>query len=146
MAPEGAIGKENIDGRADLYSLGCTAYYLLTGQLVFDEGSGVGQVIAHAQKTPIVPSQRTELPLPPALEQIVMRLLEKEPEKRFRSAHELGRSLRAIKGVPEFCPYTAEDWWNTNLPEMTRNMDETFRPQVAARAATADAAIPAGRR
>lgn len=146
MAPEVALGKENIDGRADLYSLGCTAYFLLTGQLVFDEGSGVGQVIAHAQKTPLVPSERTELPVPAALEQIVMRLLEKEPEKRLRSAHELGRALRGLRGIPEFCPYTAEDWWNTNLPEMTRNMDETFRPQAAARAASADAAIPVGRR
>jgi eukaryotic-like serine/threonine-protein kinase len=147
MAPEVAIGKENVDGRADLYSLGCTAYFLLTGQLVFDEGSGVGQVIAHAQKTPMVPSERTELPIPVGLELIVMRLLEKEPEKRFRSAHELGRALRALKGISEFCPYTAEDWWNSNLPELTRNLDETFRPQaVVAKAGSADAAIPAGRR
>jgi serine/threonine-protein kinase len=147
MAPEVAVAKDNIDGRADLYSLGCTAYFLLSGQLVFDEPSGVGQAIAHAQKIPVPPSERTELPIPPELEEVIMRLLEKDPEKRIQSAHELGRILRGLTSIPPYCPYTAEEWWNTNLPDMARSQaDEALSARTAASAiiSTADVAIPAG--
>jgi serine/threonine-protein kinase len=148
MAPEVAMAKENIDGRADLYSLGCVGYFLLTGQLVFDETSGVAQAIAHAQKIPMPPSQRSELPIPPGLEEVVMGLLEMEPDKRFQSAHDVARVLRGLKGIKQFCPYTAEEWWATNLPEMARRTnDTTVRPLAASQMETAaDAAIPAGAR
>jgi serine/threonine protein kinase len=119
LAPEIALGQEEVDGRADLYSLGCVAYFLLTGQLVFDEGSGFAQAIAHIQKTPLPPSGRTELPIPASLEAIVLRLLEKDPANRYQSAYELGRVLRALRDVPQFCPYTAAEWWHTNMPEMS---------------------------
>ncbi len=117
LAPEVALGQEDIDGRADLYSLGCVAYFLLTGRTVFDEPSPVAQAIAHVQAPVVRPSERTELPIPAGLEQIVLRLLEKKPEDRFQSAYDLGRKLRALDDVAEFCPYTAAEWWATNLPE-----------------------------
>ncbi len=118
LPPEIALGESKIDGRADLYSLGCVAHYLLTGQLVFAESTPTALALAHVQK-PVVPlSERTELPIPPALEMIVMQLLEKKPENRPRSAQELQRRLRAI--APEVQAFTQEDasaWWHTNLPE-----------------------------
>jgi serine/threonine-protein kinase len=118
LPPEVALGKHEITGAADLYSLGCVAYFLLTGHLVFEESSGVAQAIAHVQKTPVPPSQRTELPIPAGLEAIILRLLEKDPVNRFNSAWELARTLRALKDIPQYCPYAAEEWWNTNLPEV----------------------------
>jgi serine/threonine-protein kinase len=117
IAPEVALGEEEIDGRADLYSLGCVAYFLLTGRTVFDETSPVAQAIAHVQSPVVPPRERTELPIPVGLEQVVLRLLEKKPEDRFQSAFDLGRELRALDKVPEFCTYTAAEWWATNLPE-----------------------------
>lgn len=125
LPPEVAMGQEEIDGRADLYSLGCVAYFLLTGHPVFEEPSGVAQAIAHVQKTPIPVSQRTELPIPAGLESVIMRLLEKDPAKRFQSAHELARALRSLKDVPPYCPYTAAEWWNTNVPEVDALIPES---------------------
>jgi eukaryotic-like serine/threonine-protein kinase len=103
--------------RADLYSLGCVAYFLLTGQMVFTETNPTALAIAHVQKTPVPPSQRTELPIPAALEAIVMQLLEKDPAKRIFSAQELSRRLRALKKDLPWCEDDAAAWWQTNLPE-----------------------------
>jgi serine/threonine protein kinase len=119
LPPEIALGESKIDGRADLYSLGCVAHFLLTGHLVFAEPTPTALALAHVQK-PVLPlSERTELPIPPALEMIVMQLLEKKPGNRPKSAQELQSRLRAI--APEVQPFTQEDasvWWHTNLPEI----------------------------
>jgi serine/threonine-protein kinase len=130
IAPEVALGQAEIDGRADLYSLGCVAYFLLTGHTVFDEASPVAHAIAHVQAPVVRPSERTELPIPRDLEQIVMRLLEKKPEDRFQSAYDLGRKLRALEDIPEFCPYTAAEWWTINLPETANvvTLEESTTP------------------
>jgi serine/threonine-protein kinase len=67
MAPEQARGEEDIDSRADIYSLGCVAYYLLTGSLVFHASSAISMALAHIEQKPEPPSQRAELPIPPSL-------------------------------------------------------------------------------
>lgn len=118
LPPEIALGESKIDGRADLYSLGCVAYFLLTGQLVFQESTPTAFALAHVQKPVVPPSERTELPIPPSLEMIIMQLLEKKPENRLRSAQELQRRLRAIASdLPAFTQEDAANWWHTNLPE-----------------------------
>jgi serine/threonine-protein kinase len=117
LAPEIALGESKVDGRADLYSLGCVAYFLLTGQLVFQESNPTALALAHVQKPPIPIHERSEVPIPRGLAEIVMQLLEKRPENRIRSAEELGRRLRALTDVPSWCPDAAADWWQTNLPE-----------------------------
>lgn len=115
MAPEVALGG-TIDGRADLYSLGCLAYYLLTGELVFKESTSTAVVLAHVQKQPVPPSQRTELPIPAELEALVMKCLEKDPADRVFSAAEIARRLDAMHIVPAFCREEAARWWETHLP------------------------------
>ena len=118
LSPEVAMGRRDIDGRADLYSLGCTAYFLLTGQLVFDAPSPTALAIAHVQTAPRPMSERCELPIPAALEAIVMRLIQKDPERRIQSARELSVSLRRLTDVPVWLPERAEEWWETNLPDL----------------------------
>jgi serine/threonine-protein kinase len=76
LSPEIVLGSQDIDGRADLYTLGCVAYFLLTGRMVFDEPSPTGFAIAHAQKIPTPISQRSEAAISPGLEAIVMQLYE----------------------------------------------------------------------
>jgi serine/threonine-protein kinase len=120
MAPEVAMGDRVIDGRADLYSLGCTAYFLLTGRMVFDAPTPTAYAIAHVQQTPSPLRERSELPIPAGLEAIVMELLAKSPEQRIASARELARRLRALRDVPSWTPEQAERWWEINLPENTR--------------------------
>jgi len=141
LPPEMALGNRDIDGRADLYGLGCVGYFLLTGSLVFDESTPVALAIAHTQKMPLPVSQRSELPVPAGLEAIVMQLLEKDPENRIASAHETARRLRLLQDVPEWCPDRAAEWWETNLPELSR------RPPAGAKATPTPAgAVAAGER
>jgi serine/threonine-protein kinase len=116
MAPEIAMGRRDIDGRSDIYSLGCVAYFLLTGELVFSESSPTATALAHVQKNPVPPSQRTELPIPSSLERIILRCLEKDPEKRPASAAELAFLLEAAADIPSFDRHAAEEWWAINLP------------------------------
>jgi serine/threonine-protein kinase len=114
MAPEIALG-ENVDGRADLYALGCVAYFLLTGQLVFEASSGFQLIAKHMQETPVPPSQRTELDVDPALEQVVLACLAKRPEDRLQSAAELDRRLAEI-GVEPWSEEEAIRWWRMHQP------------------------------
>jgi serine/threonine protein kinase len=89
LAPELATGRGKIDGRADLYALGCVAYYLLTGKLVFEGATAMQVALAHAVEPPQPPSLRVGRPFPRDLERIVMACLEKDPEKRPASAQAL---------------------------------------------------------
>jgi eukaryotic-like serine/threonine-protein kinase len=116
LAPEIAMGEKHVDGRADLYSLGCVAYFLLTGRMVFEEPTPTAMALAHVQKQPI-PLSQLEVKVPAGLEQIVMRLLEKDPAKRIQSADELHRMVRSLPDLPKFCEDAARNWWQLNLPE-----------------------------
>jgi serine/threonine-protein kinase len=114
MAPEMALG-ENVDGRADLYALGCVAYYLLTGQLVFDATGGFQMIAKHIHETPVPPSQRTELDIAPALDRLVLACLAKRPEDRPESATEVARLLDEIEIEP-WSEEEATQWWRTRQP------------------------------
>src|SRR5262245_17946982 len=63
IAPEQVVGDAEIDTRADIYSTGCVAYWLLTGELVFTADTPMKLLLAHAQTQPDPPSSRTELPI-----------------------------------------------------------------------------------
>jgi serine/threonine-protein kinase len=114
MAPEMALG-EKVDRRADIYALGCVAYYLLTGRLVF-EGTASFQVIAkHIQDAPVPPSQRTELEIDPALDRVVLSCLAKKPADRPQTAAELDRELAEIETEP-WSQEEANRWWRQHQP------------------------------
>jgi eukaryotic-like serine/threonine-protein kinase len=114
MAPEIALGEE-VDGRADIYALGCVAYYLLTGRLVF-EAAGSFQVIAkHIQEAPVPPSQRTELEIDPDLDRLVLSCLAKKREDRPQSAAELDRELAELQTEP-WSQEEAQRWWRQHQP------------------------------
>ena len=114
MAPEMALG-EAVDGRADIYALGCVAYYLLTGQLVFDADTSIQMIARHLQSEPRPPSQRTSNQIPADLEKIVLRCLAKIPADRPQSAAELARSLESVS-VRGWSDDEAAQWWSANPP------------------------------
>ena len=115
MAPELAMGAP-FDGRADIYSLGCIGYFLLTGSPVFEESTPVAVALAHLRKQPVPLSQRTELSVPSGLEDVIMRCLAKDPADRFESAAALSRALAATEGLAAWSYDEAERWWRLNLP------------------------------
>jgi serine/threonine-protein kinase len=116
MAPEIAMGENDIDGRVDIYGLGCIAYFLLTGLPVFEEKTATAMALAHVQKAPVPPSQRSEIQIAARLEEAILRCLAKRPEDRPQSARELN-DLLAAAGVPEWTQEKASEWWQTYLPE-----------------------------
>jgi eukaryotic-like serine/threonine-protein kinase len=110
IAPEQAMGGE-VDGRADIYAIGCVAYWLLTGHLVFTADSPMGLLLRHAQTPPTPPSARTDLPIPPALDDLVLSCLAKDPAKRPQSAKELSLRLAEVEGLSAWTQDRARDWW-----------------------------------
>jgi hypothetical protein len=115
IAPEQALG-EPLDGRADIYATGCVAYWLLTGEFVFTSDTTLGLLLQHARSQPEPPSTRTTLPIPPALEELVMCCLAKEPEQRPHSARELSRRLGGIEEAHPWTLERAESWWLEHRP------------------------------
>jgi serine/threonine-protein kinase len=115
IAPEQALGGD-VDGRADIYSTGCVAYWLLTGELVFTAETPMKLLVAHAQATPDPPSRRTELQLPPELDALILSCLAKEREHRPQSARDLLRHLDAIPFAETWTAERARQWWQAHLP------------------------------
>jgi len=122
MSPEQVRGDENIDARADIYGLGCVAYYLLTGTLVFHSSSALSMGIAHIQQDPEPPSKRAELPIPKSLEHVVMLCLEKRREDRPQTAAELDALLEACADIPEWNQAEATRWWMLHRPGHAREV------------------------
>jgi serine/threonine-protein kinase len=115
MAPEVALGSPTVDARADLYALGCVAYVLLTGTLVFADSNPVNVALKHVQVRPDPPSQRTDRPVPPDLERIILACLEKDPNARPASARQVEQMLAACS-VPPWDEEEATVWWAHHLP------------------------------
>jgi len=114
MAPEMALG-DDVDGRADLYALGCVAYYLLTGEQVFAGDSVLKVITQHLQRVPVPPSERTELPIPAALERLVLACLAKKPDDRPQTARQLADSLDTIDEMT-WGDEDASRWWSQHHP------------------------------
>jgi eukaryotic-like serine/threonine-protein kinase len=92
MAPEQIAGDPNVDHRADIYSLGCVAYEMLTGQQPFAGKSPQQMLAAHVMEKPVPLNERRK-DLPPSLVALVNRCLEKEPAARPQSGSELVTQL-----------------------------------------------------
>jgi serine/threonine-protein kinase len=117
MAPELVFSRASVDGRADLYSLACAAYWMVTGQLLFHADSAAEMLVHHAQTRPVPPSQVAEIPIPRQLEAILMTCLEKNPANRPASALELDAQLARVPGADSWTNDSAREWWNVNAPE-----------------------------
>src|SRR6185436_7544381 len=105
MAPEQVAGDPNVDHRADIYSLGCVGYEMLTGQSPFAGKSPQQMLAAHVMEKP-VPLATRRADIPPSLIALIERCLEKEPSARPQSATELVTRLEA-SGSHETPAFTA---------------------------------------
>ena len=111
MSPEQSMGSDHVDVRSDIYSLGAVMYYMATGQPPFHYPQPIKVMVAHASEMPKPPRDLNH-DIPEALEEIILRCLEKQPEDRFQDVKSL---KEALIDVPLDAEWTAEDaaeWWN----------------------------------
>jgi serine/threonine-protein kinase len=112
MSPEQIADPARVDARSDLYSLGVVAYQLLSGVPPFNGKSVVEVCGHHLHSIPEPPSKVLGRPIPASLEALVLRCLEKEPEKRPADARSFIELLDACSDVPTWTRADAETWWD----------------------------------
>lgn len=124
LAPESITHPEKVDARSDLYSLGCVAFFLLTGRQVF-EGTTTVEICAHHLHTEPEPPSKFIKGIPAELEEIVMRLLQKDQSKRPASAHALLRSLDELGIGRDWSLGMAQAWWEEHGLEVLPGEEAT---------------------
>lgn len=98
MAPEQGVNTKRADARSDIYSLGCTFYYLLTGHVPFSGETAVEKILAHRdQPIPDLGKERPDLPA--ALLQMFQRMVAKDPAGRYQTMGEVQAALRVVSGT-----------------------------------------------
>jgi serine/threonine protein kinase len=107
MPPEQAIDAGMVDARADIYSLGCTLYHLLTGHAPFG-GRTVDDIIKAHGTQQMIPPDRVMKDIPPALSQIVMKMTAKKPEERYADMGEVVTALEHCLGIESEKPFAPE--------------------------------------
>ncbi|MFQ5838836.1 MAG: protein kinase [Thermoplasmata archaeon] len=95
MSPENALGKES-DARSDLYSLGAVLYEMATGSPPFQQEDSLKVIYGHIHDTPMAPS-RINPDIPEGLEEVILRLLMKDPASRYYSASDVIQALRQVE-------------------------------------------------
>jgi len=119
-SPEAAAGKvDQLGPPSDIYSVGCVAYWLLTGETVFKATGAMEMLASHIRDEPVPPSERCELELPPELDRVILRCLEKDPDARIGTADELDDLLAEIQPLYPWSVEEARAWWVLNRPEPT---------------------------
>jgi serine/threonine protein kinase/tetratricopeptide (TPR) repeat protein len=105
LPPEQALGKRS-DTRSDLYSLGCVLYEMVTGRPPFHGDDPVKVIFSHINDLPVMP-RKLAPDIPDALEQVILKLLVKDPDQRYQSASELLQAFKSVKEVAEARPAPA---------------------------------------
>src|SRR6266849_3449830 len=110
MSPEQAAGRQQLDARSDIYNVGAVAYFLITGKLPFDRQSTLQMLHAHAYE-PLVPSHEFKETVPTDLQLVILRCLEKDPDRRYQDAVTLEKALAACESTSPWTSERAEEWW-----------------------------------
>ena len=114
MSPEQASGREGLDARSDIYSLGCVAYFLLTGQPPFAGRPAAHVVAAHVYEPPALPTTlRPDVPA--ELESVVLRCLAKDPSERHPRVQDLDDALGGCRAAAQWTESEAASWWRDRV-------------------------------
>ena len=99
MAPEQVAGADKVDHRADQYSVGCILFEMICGRPPF-EGRAYGEVMAKQVREPPPRPSSIEPSVPPEIDALILKMLEKRPEARFTDAYDLLQRLHELGGLP----------------------------------------------
>ncbi len=117
LAPE-LVSSPTFDGRADIYALGCVAFWLLTGRPPFEANDAVSVLLHHAQTAPSPPSTMCEEIIPPQMDELILECLAKDPSRRPASAEALWERLDRVRVAAEWNQRRARAWWEMHEPEL----------------------------
>lgn len=109
--PERVLGESEPDARGDIYSLGATAYFLLTGRPVFQGDKVLKVLFAHANESPL-PLSELRPDIPADVEAIIMQCLDKNPDERFQTAEELEAALQTTTCSSAWTQQQARESWH----------------------------------
>ncbi|MDX1579107.1 MAG: serine/threonine-protein kinase, partial [Gemmatimonadota bacterium] len=143
IAPESVYGAQKSDARSDLYNLGGVAYWMLTGKPLFDGSSSLDLIIDHVKTVPEPPSAVSDTPIPPELDRIVTKCLEKDPDDRYQTADELLGDLQGLTLESPWNQTRAREWWESHGSELAAVAKATAEEADAARPRQADVAVTA---
>jgi serine/threonine-protein kinase len=113
VSPEQAKGRQQLDARSDIYNVGAVAYFLITGQLVFERESALAMLHAHAYELP-APVQQFQEAASADLQRVILRCLEKDPDRRYQDAASLDEALAACDCAGRWTFERAEGWWRAH--------------------------------
>ena len=147
MSPEQALADATLDGRTDLYSLGCVLYELLTGEPPYT-GPTAQSIVAKRLSDPVPSARRLRETVPPAVDDILQRLLAKSPADRFAGAAELGAALAGLSAttatvtaadpppgrgttLPPYRPTAVPPWWLSSSSSPPRPDSSAFATAAA---------------
>ncbi len=117
LAPE-LVGQGLFDARVDIYSLGCVAYWLLTGRPPFEGSDAMAVLLQHSSATPPAPSEVSEKPVPKDLDALVVECLSKDPRDRPADAERLASRLDSLSVAGWWTQQKARAWWALHEPEL----------------------------
>ena len=130
MAPEMSLG-ETVDGRSDMYALGCVGYYLLTAHLVFDATTAFQMIAKHLRNDPVPPSLRGKADIPQSVEAAILKCLAKRPEDRYETVMDFSKALAATK-LPAWTEEEARQCWRARQPVVAVSSPApSDRPELA---------------
>jgi len=124
VSPEQALG-EMVDHRSDLYAVGVMLYELVVGKLPFDNDGFIDVLQQHVSRAPVPPAKRANRVVPAALNDVILRCLEKDPKRRFTNATELQLALEAIS--EELAPTSASSSASTSAAASGSSVDAPAR-------------------
>jgi serine/threonine-protein kinase len=119
MAPEVILGHDDVDRRADVYAIGCVAFYLLTGTRVFKDGTQMQTLIDHVHTPPVAPSERVPGGLPRDVDELVLSCLRKDRADRPSNAAAVLAAIKAANLAKGWSNDHARAWWQARLPELS---------------------------
>jgi serine/threonine-protein kinase len=118
LAPELVSSRATFDARADLYALGCVAYWLLTGRPPFEAADAVSLLMHHANTAALPPSSMSEQPISAEVDALVLECLAKDPSRRPASAEVLRDRLDALSIASRWDQRRARAWWELHDPSI----------------------------
>ena len=146
MSPEQAMGRkrDEIDGRADLYAVGVMLFEMVTGELPFQGETPMAMLMQHVQDQPRAPHEvRPDLGISRALSGVVLKALEKSPQRRFATAAEMNEALAALSTGTKAATVVVPRATSGTLPAQPATMPNAAGRAITRKPVTRPLAAPA---